>query len=455
MINISNALGAGSGIDTIALVDQLANAARAPREAALRNRENLNAARISAVASTRSAINTFADALGDLFNGDGYAPIPTSGNAGIAAATLIPGARPNSGSMNINVTQLARAQTWRSATFASVQSAIGQGALTLTGASGTAAIEIVPSSDSVGGLAAAINAAGVGVSARVITDADGTRLILTGAEGAAGGFSLTADPGASAELQATVAGLTQSQSGADALVTVDGAALRFTSNRVDNLLPGVRIDLAGTGSTTITVPEPERGMGDLLAEFVTAYNTLRTALNAATAPGLEGGSGGPLAGDSRIRATMRSLGSLTVTPFGTTPGLSSLADVGIRTNRDGTLSFNRERFDDAFAAEPDALRALLDPENPGGSNPGIAGLLDNMRDVLVAEGGPLDTAGDAYAAVGKRLTRERERIDENDARLRAQLQTQFTAMERQVAVLNATRSYLDQQIAAWNAQGDR
>ena len=455
MINISNILGAGSGIDTIALVDQLADATRAPREAALRDRENLNQARISAVGSTRSAINTFADALADLFEGDGFAPAPASANAGIAAASLIPGARPNSGSMTITVTQLARAQTWRSATYANVQSAIGTGALTLTGASGTAAIQIEPANASVGGLAAAINAAGVGVTARIISDADGTRLILTGDDGAAGGFSLTADAGASPELSATVAAMTQTQPGADALVTVDGASLRFTSNRIDNLLPGVRVDLAATGTTTITVPEPERGMSDLLSEFVTAYNTLRTALNNATAPGLEGAGGGPLAGDSRIRATMRSLGALTLTPFGNQPGLSTLADLGIRTQRDGTLAFDKARFDRVFADRPDAVRALLDPERANATNPGIAGLLDDVRDRLVAEGGPLDTASDAYADIGKRLKRERERLDDNDARLRAQLQTQFTAMERQVSLLNSSRSALDQQIAAWNAQNDR
>lgn len=455
MINISNALGVGSGIDSLALVEQLADAARAPREAALRSRENLNQARISAVASARSAINTFADALADLFEGDGFAPVPASSNGSVAAAALIPGARPNSGTMTLSVTQLARAQTWRSATVATVQSAIGQGALTLTGASGTAAIEIVPASDSIGGLAAAINAAGVGVTARIITDADGTRLILTGSHGAAGGFTLTADPGASPELQATVAGLTQTQAGQDALVNIDGTNLRFASNRIDNLLPGVRIDLASTGTTTVTVPEPERGMADLLSEFVTAYNTLRSALNSATAPGTDGTNGGPLAGDSRIRTTMRSLSALVLTPFGATPGLSRLGDLGIKTERDGTLSFDRNRFDDAYAAEPDAIRALLDPENPGPGNPGIAGLLDSVRDTLVANDGPLDTAADSYAAVGKRLSRERERMENNDAALREQLRTQFTAMERQIALINSSRSILDQQIAAWNAQDDR
>jgi flagellar hook-associated protein 2 len=455
MINIANTLGVGSGIDTIALVDQLANATRAPREAALRSRESLNQARVSAIGSTRSAINSFADALGDLFKGDGYAPVPTSGNISIAAAALIPGARPNSGSLAVTVTQLARAQSWRSATFANAQAAVGQGSLTLTGPGGTAAIQMDSANDSVGGLASAINAAGVGVTARMIADADGARLILTGADGAAGGFALTADAGASVAMQATIAGMVQAQSGADALVSVDGAALRFASNRIDNLLPGVRIDLAGLGTTTVTVPEPARGMADLIGEFVTAYNSLRGALNAATAPGLAGASGGPLAGDSRIRATMRSLSALTSTPFGANPALATLADLGVRTERDGTLSFAKDRFDAAFAASPDAVRALLDPENPGGTNPGIAGLLDTVRDQLVADGGPLDTAGDAYVAIGKRLLRERERLAESDTRLRAQLQTQFTAMERQVALLNSTRSALDQQIAAWNAQSNR
>lgn len=454
MINITNALGAGSGIDTIALVEQLANAARAPREAALRSRENLNLARISAVGSARSAINSFADALSDLFKGDGYAAAPASSATGVAAASLIPGARPTSGAMTVTVTQLARSQTWRSATVATVQSAIGQGALTLTGASGTATIQTDPASDSIGALAAAINSADVGVAARIVTDADGTRLILTGSDGGAGGFTLTADAGASPELQATIAGMTLTQSAADALITVDGTALRYTSNRIDDLLPGVRIDLSSVGTTTVTVPPPARGMADLLAEFVTAYNTLRTALNGATAAGVNGANGGPLAGDSRIRSTMRALGAVTLTSFGDEPGLSRLADLGIRTQRDGTLVFERARFDTAYAANPDAIRGLLDPETPSITNPGIAGLLDGVRDVLMAESGPLDTAGDDFTAIGKRLSRERERLVENDTRLRAQLQTQFGNMERQVAVLNSTRSYLDQQIAAWNAQGN-
>ena len=52
-----------------------------------------------------------------------------------------------------SIAQLASAQSWRSATYADVNAAIGLGALTLTGADGTATIDIVPANASIGGLA--------------------------------------------------------------------------------------------------------------------------------------------------------------------------------------------------------------------------------------------------------------------------------------------------------------
>lgn len=452
MVSITAALGAGSGLDTVALVDQLANAARAPREKALANAETLNSARISALGSTRAAIDQFADALASLFTAEGYAPVPASSSTAIATASLIAGARPDSGGFALTVTQLASAQSWRSATYADVNAAIGLGALTLTGADGTATIDIVPANASIGGLAAAINAAGVGVQARVLTDADGTRLILTGREGSGGGFTLTADAGASPELTTLVSGMTQTAAAADALVSVDGTPLRYASNRVDDLWPGVAVNLASLGSTRITIPEPTKGMADLLGEFVTAYNSLRSALNKATAAGSSSDSGGPLAGDARVRGVMRALAGVTTAVLGSAEGLSTLSDLGVKTLRDGTLSFDKAGFDRAYAASPDAVRRLIDPEAPSDTAPGIARMLDDVRDRLTADDGPLDTAVDGYQVIATRLRRDRERMEEADARLRALLGDQFGTMDRRLAAFNATKAYLDQQIAIWNAK---
>ena len=453
MQSITNALGIGSGIDTVALVDQLAAAARAPKDAAVNRQDSLNRARISAIASTTSAVNTFADALASLFADRGFAPVPSSSVAGVATANLLPGARPPAASMTISVQQRASALTRSSATVASANAPNGQGGLTLTGPAGTAAITIGTSSDSLAGLAAAITAADVGVTARVRTDADGARLILAGRDGADGGYTLTADAGAAPDLAALVGGFTTIRPAADALVTVDGAPLRFASNRIDTLLPGVRVDLVSVGTTQVDLVPAERGVRDLLTEFVSAYNSLRSALNNATAPGLDGAAGGPLAGDSRVRATMRALAQVTLTPLAT-GGASpaTLADLGIRTLRDGTLALDTARFDRVNAADPDAVRALIDPQSPGADRPGITGLLDTIRDRLVARDGPLSSATADYTAFAKRLTATRARIDDADGRLRGQLERQFGGMERQLIGLRATQSYLEQQIAAWNSR---
>ncbi len=453
MINIANSLGVGSGVDSIALVDQIATAARAPREAALRTREAGNAARLSAIASTRSAIDTFADALGELFASEEFAATPLSTNSAVAGAVRVPGSRPAAGGVTLNVTQLARAQTWRSATVADVQASIGAGGFSLTGPGGTAMVDIIPGNDTLGGLAAAINAAAVGVSARVIVDADGARLLLTGAAGASGGFALTPTAATSPELSATLSAMTEVQSGADALVSVDTVPLRFASNQIDGLLPGVTVNLAGTGTTRIDVPPPPRAMAELMEEFVSAYNDLRGALNRATAGGAAGADAGPLAGDARVREVMRQLGTLTTTTLAApgSTGPQRLADLGLKTGRDGRLTLDKTRFEAVFAESPEAVRAMLDPETPSASAPGLAGLMDGLRDRLNATDGPLDAAADGYSALKTRLARERDRMVEADDRLRAQLSTQFTAMERQVALLNASRSAIEQQIAAWQA----
>ena len=67
--SISYSLGIGSGIDTKALIEGLADAVRAPKEALLARREAANAAQVSALADASGAIDSFAAALSTLIAG--------------------------------------------------------------------------------------------------------------------------------------------------------------------------------------------------------------------------------------------------------------------------------------------------------------------------------------------------------------------------------------------------
>ncbi|MBH0014722.1 flagellar cap protein FliD, partial [Pseudoalteromonas sp. NZS100_1] len=83
---------------------------------------------------------------------------------------------------------LATARIFASAATSGATSstAVGTGSLTITTAGGkTATITVDSSNNSFSGLASAINAADIGVTASVVTDAQGTRLVFKGETGAA------------------------------------------------------------------------------------------------------------------------------------------------------------------------------------------------------------------------------------------------------------------------------
>ena len=67
--SIGYSLGIGSGLDISNLVNGLAAAERAPKDALLKRREDSNSAKVSALADASSAIDSFASALSSLVSG--------------------------------------------------------------------------------------------------------------------------------------------------------------------------------------------------------------------------------------------------------------------------------------------------------------------------------------------------------------------------------------------------
>src|SRR3546814_15196496 len=85
----------------------------------------------------------------------------------------------------------------------------------------------------------------------------------------------------------------------------------------------------------------------------------------ATQPGINGAVAGPLAGDSTIRDLKRMLGGLTSKTLLAGEGPKSLAEIGIKTNRDGTLSLDDARLSVAVAQHPGQVHDILVPGQTG------------------------------------------------------------------------------------------
>ncbi|QTD55466.1 flagellar filament capping protein FliD [Parasphingorhabdus cellanae] len=450
--NVINSVGAGSGINSAQLVEDLVAASTGAKLGQLNQRDQLNSTRISAMAATASALSTFAAAVKETLNGQGFVGDLVSTRTDLATAKVVDGGRPEGLPASVEIVQTASAQREKTDVFASASDPIGERTITINNSGGSFDIVIDSSNDSLAGLRDAINTSNSGVTASIITDKAGSRLVMEAREGADNSFTLTDAP-AGGPILGTPLNFTNIDNAQDSIIRVDGIELTNSSNTVSGAIPGVEISLlAAEPGTNLTInggSEP-LDVRSLVTEFVTAYNELRSSLNDATAPGLGGGTGGPLAGDRGAREVIRQLGQLTSTRLSDTGEFNTLADIGVRTESDGTLSIDDARLDAALEIDADAIKLMLEPAVETETNIGLSGALDKISATLQDESGALAQAQERLDSIRESIEERRVKINDEGDRLREQLQGTFAGLERQLSVLRATQSYVEQQFASFN-----
>lgn len=375
---ILTSLGAGSGIDTTSLVSNLVTANFANRESTLQSKQAANTAQISALGSLSSGISSFTAALKTLVAGGTLKSQPTSSNTSILTVKASDTADLTKLSASLEVRQLAQAQTIVSAPLATTATAVGTGSLKLTTPAGAVDITITAANDSLDGLAKAINDANSGstpsgVTASIISDSSGKRLVLKGAMGEANSFSLVPNPGATSDLtrfafdNPPISGstTTQAQAAQDAIVRVDGVDSKFTTNTVTDLADGVTLNLITAQPGTIValgVTRPTSAITQAVTDFADAYNELNSQITAASAPASDSADAGALHGSPAVREMQRQLKTITSTKLTTLPnGPQTLAEIGVSTKRDGTLTVDSAKLAKALTTYPDAVEAMFNP----------------------------------------------------------------------------------------------
>lgn len=455
MVNsIANSLGFGSGIDIPKLVDDLSNASRQPKIARLTELTQANQTRISAVAQARADLDGFADSLSQMIGDGTLRSTPTVSDDSVLGATSRAGLSADSFAATVVVNQLARAQTNYSGVVADRTAAIGTGTMTLTVGGVAQAIAIDAAGNSLDGLANAINASGAGVTASIIADEGGHRLILKGPTGEANGFTLTADAGADPGLAAfaTDGGMTLGQSAADAEFTIDGIAFSRATNIVDDVVPGMSLTLkkAAPGQPVdIGASRPLDMIKQTVGDFVAVYNQLKASLTAAS--NLPGAT-------ASLRELERELGGLIHQVISSHDRINQLSDIGLSVTKEGMLSVDNAKLDKALETDAGAVEALFNPRRDATHNettdPGIAFALDAIRDKAVGANGAIDRVSRSLADKQKSLADQLAKVEEREDAYRARLEKQYGALEAKLAAFKATQSYLEQQIKLWTNQGN-
>jgi len=147
--------------------------------------------------------------------------------------------------------------------------------------------------------------------------------------------------------------------------TMSGLAgtLSSESNVINNLKEGITLNLVSTGSTTISVQSDSDATTQSMAEMVEAYNAVVNFIskNSAITEGEDGlNTFGPLRKTSIAKNALSSLRSAMSGSSSEGQSVRIFADLGIKTERDGTISFDQEKFKQALANEPDSVKQITE-----------------------------------------------------------------------------------------------
>src|SRR5690606_29998098 len=126
--SIVAALGGGSGVDMIALANNLADAQFQLRNERLAVRSEVLERQISAASSLKNSLSLLASALGDRVRMGDLAVTPQIAN-GTVAAVASPAGAAGSGSYSLGVLALAATRTLAGRAFAAATDVVGAGSL--------------------------------------------------------------------------------------------------------------------------------------------------------------------------------------------------------------------------------------------------------------------------------------------------------------------------------------
>jgi flagellar hook-associated protein 2 len=446
---IITSTGLGSGLDINSIVTQLVAAERAGPSALIDRRSSQIQAQISAYGQLQSAVSALQASLATLSTRTEF-----QSNAATVADQTIATASANGssvpGNYTLEVDQLASGAQLISNPVASPTTAVGTGTLTITVGSSSIPVTITSANNTLPGIAAAINAAGAahGVSASLLTANDGTRLVLSSATtGAANAVTVTASGGdgglatlaydpANSNTQLTLA-----QAAQDAQIKLNGYAYSNASNIVTGAITGVTISLkaktAAGVTTPLTIAVDQSGAQQAVQTFVTSYNTLANAVSQLTSYDPATSTAGPLLGDAltnnlvnQIRSTLNtSVASLRNGPF------STLAEIGIAANPDGTLALNNAKLSNAFTSNYAAVTQLF-----AGADGVATRLSSALSSFTTPSTGIFAEENSALQQSLSGLTKQQTALGERMAALQSTLLAQYNAMDALVAQLKNTGS---------------
>jgi flagellar hook-associated protein 2 len=325
------------------------------------------------------------------------------------------------------------------------------------------AIDItVEATDTLATLRDKINAAGGTVTASILTDASGSRLMLRSKEtGAANAFSVTttgggALDGLSWDSQAGTGGATLAQAAANAVAFINDIPVSSASNTMNDVVDGVTLTFNNTTvePMTVTVAADTAAIKKTLTDFASAYSDLAKLIATDTKYDAASKTAGVLQGDSSIVSLQSRLRAMIGAGSSASAVFGRLSDIGFEMQQDGSLTANAAKLDKAIANLPQLKLAFSNSSLTDPSLDGFAKRLRTIADDALGTGGVLTSRTEGLNEKLERNQDSQERLELRLAQTQARIEKQYSMLDAKLGQLNSLSTYVTQQVAMWSKQGN-
>ena len=405
----------------------------------LQNDDNNVLSQESQLATLGTAVSNFETsltALGTL--GSTQALSASSSDSSVVSAQATGATTPASYTIS-NITSVASAASETSLTGyadGSTAAVSTTGTLTLVvGSKQYTVLSPTSGTNTLAGVADAINAAGAGVTATVLTTGTGTTpnyLSITSNNTGASTLQLfDGTPTSGTDL------LSQQipTQGSDAIFKLNGLSVDNPNNTIDDVIPGLTFTIADTTSAnqtvTLSLASDPTQLQSALQNFVTQYNALSQAVATQV-----GQTGGLLAGDPIVEAVQNGLRQVTsyVTPGSS---IQSLSDLGIEVDETGNMTLNTATLSALSSSQVTSAFAYL-----GSTTTGLGGMAPQFASLTDPFSGMIEEQQASYVTSDQNLQSQITTLNARIAVMQTNLSTELEAEDALQAELESQQNEL-------------
>lgn len=287
----------------------------------------------------------------------------------------------------------------------------------------------------------------------IVSSATTTGYVGVTIGGVPGNTGTTALFGDSGTAVSAINRMTQTVAPQDARLLVDGVQVVKSTNTITDAIQGVTLSLAkeGTAATTVSVAADSSSLSKALDTFVTTYNKVSSSLADLLAYDPATGKAGALQSEGTVRSIQSSLRQMIQT-VGHSVGISSMSDLGVSFQRDGTLKFSSDKLNTALSDPTKNIQAFFIGKD--GSS-GLANKMDSLMTSFVGSSGSIATRTSGLNQTLTYISKQRAALEVRMTDIETRYTKQYNALDSLIANMKSTSTYLTQQLSSLTSSSNK